>query len=150
MRVICVGAFLALAGCVSETTTPTPVGVGQPSGSMQDLLNAARAQNGLGPLREDARLSRSAKAHAQDMAANDFFGHVSSDGRSFDQRADAAGYSCARAENIAWGQRSEAAVMDAWMKSPGHRTNIMRDNVTEFGIGRSGDIWVQVFGRGGC
>ncbi|SLN22763.1 CAP domain-containing protein [Pseudooctadecabacter jejudonensis] len=155
MRFILIAAVAALAACASpsQPTTPpstgggTPVAV-QPSGSFMSLLNAARAENGRGPVREDSRLSASAQGHAQDMQTQDFFGHTGSNGSSFSDRARAAGYTCARAENIASGQRTPAQVMEAWMTSSGHRRNILLSDVTEFGIGRTANNWVLVLGRG--
>ena len=41
------------------------------------------------------------------------------------------------AENIAYGQRSPEAVMKIWLKSPGHRSNILNSSFTEIGCGMS-------------
>jgi uncharacterized protein YkwD len=54
-------------------------------------------------------------------------------------------------ENIAAGQTSAAAVMDAWMNSPGHRANILNCGYREIGVGlyRGGSMrfyWTQNFG----
>jgi uncharacterized protein YkwD len=38
-------------------------------------------------------------------------------------------------ENIAWGYRSGAAVVAAWMKSPGHRANIVNCRAKAQGVG---------------
>ena len=57
------------------------------------------------------------------------------------------------AENVAAGQRSPQSVVDSWMKSSGHRKNILNPKVTEIGVGyssvsrdRYGTYWTQVFG----
>lgn len=59
-------------------------------------------------------------------------------------------------ENIALGDFTSSQMMvNSWMKSPGHRTNILRNDFTETGIavgkgvfnGREQWIGVQVFGR---
>lgn len=148
-------ALVMATGCVSmTTTTPAPSGpapstqVGAPAGSMVSLLNAARAEQGLGGVREDAALSRAAIAHAQDMVANDYFSHDGLNGSHFTERAQAAGYGCAINENIAFGQQSEAEVMTSWMNSPGHRRNILSPRATEYGIGRVGTMWVLMMGSG--
>ena len=52
----------------------------------------------------------------------------------------------------AFGQRSAAKVLDSWMHSPGHRTNILNSNFTEMGAGYAVDrtgrpYYVQVFAR---
>lgn len=152
MRLLILCATLALAGCQSTTTSApvqsTPVAAVQSTGGMMALLNAERAGQGLRPLREDPRLSRAARAHAADMAAKGYFSHTGADGSRFYERAADAGYSCAIAENIAEGQRSEADVMTSWMGSAAHRRNILLPDTTDYGIGRVGNYWVQMFGRG--
>lgn len=157
MRNLVFVAALALWGCKTATTTGAAPGAAMSTPataaattSMAALLNAQRAQNGLSPVTEHARLSASARAHAREMATNGYFSHRGLNGSTFDQRAARSGYTCARAENIAEGQRSEAAVVTAWMGSAGHRRNILRSNVSEFGIGRVNNVWVLVMGRGGC
>lgn len=41
------------------------------------------------------------------------------------------------AENIAYGQKSPEQVMKSWLKSPGHRSNILNSNFKEIGCGMS-------------
>ena len=82
------------------------------------------------------------------MVRNDCFSCDGLNGSSFCDRARAAGYTCAVAENIAFEQRSEADVVAQWMTSSGHRRNILLDDATGFGIGRVGNIWVLMLGRG--
>jgi len=146
-------AALTLTGCVT-TTAPTAApsipasSVTAPAGSMTFLMNQARGAQGLSGVVENARLSRAAALHAQDMVAQDYFSHTGANGSRFTQRAQAAGYGCAIAENIAFGQMSEAEVMQSWMDSAGHRRNILLSNAREFGIGRSGTMWVMMIGSG--
>jgi len=142
-------AVVALAACqpTTQPTAPT-TNVVVPQGSIASLLNSQRAAQGLGPLRENANLSRSARAHAQDMVTHGYFAHQGRDGSSFADRARSAGYACPAAENIASGQRSEAEVMTSWMNSSGHRRNILLADATEHGLGRVGTMWVLVLGRG--
>lgn len=101
------------------------------------LINAFRAQNGLGPLARNAFLDRAAMAHARDMLARDYFSHISPDGVGPGERARAAGYDWARVlENIAAGQRTPRAVVDAWVASTdGHREAMLDPAVTELGVG---------------
>jgi uncharacterized protein YkwD len=56
-------------------------------------------------------------------------------------------------ENVAYGYPSGRAVVGAWMRSPGHRANILSTNYRRMGLAaRKGDNgrWyvAQVFGRG--
>jgi stress response protein SCP2 len=112
--------------------------------------NAQRARHRLPPLGVDARLAAAAHAHSADMVARGFFAHADPDGRNVDARVRAAGYPYrVVAENIAAGQPDAAAVVEAWMNSPGHRANILRPEVTQIGVGRAtggiGLHWTQVF-----
>lgn len=147
MRCLVLIVGLVLAGC--QTATPPPTAVAAPiAGSFTEMLNGERAANGLGSLVPDARLARAAQAHARDMVAQDYFSHEGANGSRFTDRARAAGYSCAAAENIAFGQRSEQAVLAEWMASPGHRRNILIRDAVQFGLGREGNMWVLMLGRG--
>ncbi|MFF1909335.1 CAP domain-containing protein [Kitasatospora sp. NPDC058218] len=115
-----------------------------------DLVNAQRAQHGCGPLTADPRLAAAAQGHSEDMAARNYFDHASPEGRHADYRIEATGYRWSSwGENIARGQKDPAAVMDAWMNSPGHRANILNCSFKEIGVGvktgSGGPWWTQVF-----
>lgn len=99
--------------------------------------NLQRLSNGLLPLRYNPHLRSAAYSHSQDMALNDFFDHVGSDGSTLVTRAQDAGYVgwTVLAENIAAGFSDPQAVVEAWMNSPGHRANILRSTVSEIGVG---------------
>ena len=131
------------------TTRPTPSGV---AGQILTLVNAQRAKAGCKAVTLDPRLTAAAAGHAQDMATHDYFSHTSRDGRTFVDRIRAAGYPVPRSENIAAGQPTVAAVMDAWMGSAGHRANILDCSPVAMGAasaqgGSDGIYWVQDFGR---
>jgi uncharacterized protein YkwD len=83
------------------------------------------------------------------MRDRNFFSHTNPDGLDPFARAARAGLT-ARAENIAYGQPDAAAVMDAWMNSPGHRANILDCSLTRLGVGvaegAGGPWWTQLFG----
>lgn len=98
-------------------------------------------------------LAASAHAHSTDMATNGFFAHTSRSGASPFDRMRAAGYSRRPlTENIAAGLDGPAAVVRAWLKSPGHCRAIMDARARELGVGRvegSGEYgvyWTQDFG----
>ncbi|MFI6739729.1 CAP domain-containing protein [Nonomuraea sp. NPDC050451] len=112
------------------------------------LTNQARAKKGCRPLIHDPRLHLAAERHSADMGANDRFTHNSSNGRTFDQRIKAAGFSfSSAAENIATGQPTAEAVMRDWLKSSGHRANILNCSFTHIGVGHNakGPSWTQDF-----
>ncbi|MFC5529775.1 CAP domain-containing protein [Cohnella yongneupensis] len=115
------------------------------------LTNQKRAQAGLPPCAgTDANLNRSARAKSEDMATQNYFAHDSPTYgdpfammRNFGVQYNSAG------ENIAMGQPTPQAVVDAWMNSPGHRANIMNGTFTHLGVGyvmKDGKAyWTQQF-----
>jgi len=111
------------------------------------LTNQRRREAGCRDLVPDARLTRAAQAHANDMHKNNYFEHVSRDGRRFEQRVRAAGYPRPGAENIAKGQTSAKQVVREWMASPSHRSAMLTCSFTTIGVARSGNYWVQEFGK---
>ncbi|MFI9816073.1 CAP domain-containing protein [Saccharothrix variisporea] len=116
-----------------------------------NLTNAERAAHGCPALGIDERLDKSARGHSEDMAAHNYFSHISQDGRTFADRIKAAGYPSPGAENIAAGQRTPEAVVKGWMESPGHRANILNCKLKTLGVGMArggsyGIYWTQNFG----
>jgi uncharacterized protein YkwD len=115
------------------------------------LVNAERAKAGCRALTVDSRLAAAARKHSADMVARHYFSHTTPSGTTFSQRIDAEGYRWSLVgENIAAGQRNATEVMKAWMKSPGHRANILNCQYRNIGIGvvqngRS-PVWTQDFG----
>lgn len=100
------------------------------------LVNQERAKQSCPALSSSPQLSAAAQAHSQDMALNNIFSHSGSDGSSPWARMTAAGYSFSMAaENIAAGQPTPAAVMDAWMNSAGHRSHILDCSLRDIGVG---------------
>ncbi|OKH25127.1 type I secretion protein [Hydrococcus rivularis NIES-593] len=126
-----------------------------------ELVNQERAKQGLRSLSLSQKLDAAADGHSGRMANGDFFSHVDpGNGSRPSDRATQAGYRWTTVgENIAAGQTSPEAVMQAWMNSSGHRANILNPNYTHLGVGYaylandSGRInyqryWTQVFGAG--
>ena len=112
------------------------------------LVNEIRKQNGLKELQTDWQLSRVARYKSQDMKNNNYFSHTSPTYgspfvlmKSFGISYKAAG------ENIAKGQKTPQAVVNAWMNSAGHRENILKASYTHIGVGyvASGNYWTQMF-----
>ncbi|TQR12299.1 CAP domain-containing protein [Psychrobacillus soli] len=113
-----------------------------------DLVNSERAKAGLQALQIDTKLTESAQAKSQDMKNKNYFSHTSPTyGSPFDQMKSLGIAYKSAGENIAMGQRSATEVMDAWMKSPGHKANIMNPSYTHIGVGLSdsGFYWTQQF-----
>lgn len=112
------------------------------------LVNEQRANYGLQPLTENWELSRVARYKSQDMVDNRYFSHTSPTYGSPFQMIRAFGLSFRTAgENIAYGQRTPQAVVNAWMNSSGHRANILNSSYTQIGVGyvADGNYWTQMF-----
>lgn len=121
------------------------------AGSGRDVVamtNTFRASNDLPALTPSPLLEAIAAAHGSDMRRNGFFSHQGSDGSTIGDRALRNGYNyCLIAENIAVGQRTAKRVTQAWIKSRGHRRNMLNSDVTEIGVIQAGKYWVMVLGR---
>ncbi len=108
------------------------------------LHNQIRKERNLRPLCVHPALQKAARAHSEDMIRRDYFSHDTKGGRTFDARLKAFGYdpegyrSYAIGENIAYGSGpygEPESIMKSWMKSDGHRRNILNDEFREIGIG---------------
>ncbi len=115
------------------------------------LVNQARQSSGLQPLQLDPRLSRSANAHAADMAARRFYAHVNPEGEGPAERQNRIAPLQWRAigENVDKDDPNADSVFRSWMASPNHRVNILRPNFTHIGLGvhMPSKHWVQVFAQ---
>lgn len=112
------------------------------------LVNEIRVKNGLKALATDWELSRVARYKSQDMVDNRYFSHTSPTYGSPYQMMKSFGLTYRSAgENIAYGQRTPPAVVNAWMNSSGHRANILNASYTKIGVGyvAQGNYWTQMF-----
>ena len=124
---------------------------------MLNMVNAVREQGctcgrkkmpPVAPLKWNGLLEKAAIAHAGDMAQNDHFDHVGTDGSEIDTRINRTGYKWKQiGENIAWGYDNVRETMIGWIKSPSHCQQMMSNKVTEMGASRNGKYWVQEFGK---
>jgi hypothetical protein len=149
---------LGLSLLITLSITPfvaSPVFAANSTGEVVDQINAIRIQNGLAPLIAVPQLNASAQSYASAMATGRFFAHAGPDGSTFSSRDEAAGYTnwTYLEENLAAGQPTVAAAVNAWMKSPAHRADLLSPRVTETGVGYVdltgspyGHYWVQEFG----
>jgi uncharacterized protein YkwD len=138
---------------VRPTATSAPAStdaVAAARAAILSLVNAQRASAGCHPLTASSSLDALAQAFSQDMAARGFFDHTDPDGRTPWDRAKARGITNLGGENIARGQATAQAVMDAWMNSSGHRANILNCDYKTLGVGihygAGGPWWTQDFG----
>lgn len=163
VAVLAVGAGLATSqDCRGEGP---PVSLRRLERQIHELVNRERQKQGLKPLELDPRLAEIARGHSEDMAKRNYFGHQSPEGLSPTDRGKIAGYPLRKklgrgyteglAENVFkgtlyrsmtrmlgltryhWMTESELAnkIVAGWMKSPGHRKNILTATYDKEGIG---------------
>jgi uncharacterized protein YkwD len=151
-------ALPAVAACGLAAASPAPAGAASPCGgsklpseltdatlrwSTVCLINAERTARGVRPLRLDRRLGTAARRHSQDMVAKRYFAHESRSGARFSARIARTGWMNGRGawsvgENIAWGSGTQAtprSIVAGWMRSAGHRHNILNAKFHVIGLG---------------
>lgn len=110
-----------------------------------ELVNAERRAVGLAPLALDASLTAAAQTRSQEVKTT--FGHTRPNGSSCFTVLDENNIPyCSAAENIAGKIQSPEKVVQAWMRSEGHRKHILDAEYTSIGVGYTeGGYWSQLF-----
>ncbi len=107
-----------------------------PERRLFELHNRARARRGLPRLCVHPALKRAAEAHSRDMIRRDYFSHdTKGKNESACERIRRFGYRyryCG--ENIGY-NRTPQRMFNAWMRSSGHRANILNRKYREVGVG---------------
>lgn len=148
------GGFpLALAATPEPVCSDDAVATkGRLEAALVQEVNIFRAANALPEVSPEPALSTAARQHGKDMAHTGRLSHTGNDGSDFTIRNQRAAYrGFARAENLAWGQRSPAAVVAAWADSSGHRRNMLLADITHIGTAVECDasgaaFWVMTVG----
>ena len=118
--------------------------------------NAQRKTTGLKTLAESDILSKAASDKLADMFAKDYWDHTGPSGETAWQFIDSEGYHYLLAgENLAKGFDNSTEAVEAWMKSPTHKANILNNRFTEIGVavgsgkiaGKATTLIVQLFGE---
>ena len=131
-----------------KTYTPTPKEHRQTASWVLHHTNRARQRQKLPPLRRYLALESAAQKHSNWMARNRHFSHNGHRGSKPHQRMSAESFrGSTTGENIYQfpSRRDQKKLaknlVDGWMKSPGHRTNILHSGFKYLGVGiaRSGD-----------
>ncbi|HET8863303.1 MAG TPA: CAP domain-containing protein [Solirubrobacterales bacterium] len=144
--------------CPDQEDLGAPAGVQEQA--MSCMVDFARRQAGLSELLDAPALAQSAEDKSLDVLRCDEFSHFAC-GRDFTFWMKETGYTSAPCwrvgENLAWGTGEYGSVRSifiAWMRSSGHRANILGD-FTESGLslhvgtleGQAGTrIWAEHFG----
>ncbi len=91
-------------------------------------------------------LNHAAYNHSNDMFEHQFLDHASSNGDTLVERMSSVDYSWrAVGENIAHNQNSIGQVIEDWLSSPGHCSNIMSADYTQTGVAQVNRYWTQVY-----
>ncbi|MEV6487149.1 CAP domain-containing protein [Actinoplanes sp. NPDC051633] len=146
---LAVPVLLTLPAPASAAPTYSPTGM--VSFELFTATNEAREKAGCPPLRADTELIVASIRQSRYMAVTRNFGHAGPGGSTFVTRARQAGYQQPAGENIAWGFRDPADVMQAWLASPAHRANILNCDARSIGAGvrlaeDGTPYYTQVFG----
>lgn len=117
---------------------------------MLAVCNEYRMLLGRRALRLDPDLTRSARGHSREMSTLGYFAHESPNAMNAtpSDRALRAGFDGSHiGENIARGRVSARATHGLWTISPPHHRNLLSDDWTHLGTGRSGEYWTANYGR---
>jgi uncharacterized protein YkwD len=141
--VLALPAGASAAACKGANSRPTARNLPAIRTATVCLLNKQRASHGLPRLRQQRVLAKVAKRYSRLMVRQGFFSHVSPSGSTMVGRVRRTRYlrgvrSWSLGENLAWGagrSASPAQIVRAWMRSPGHRANILDGTFREIGIG---------------
>lgn len=116
-------------------------------------INRTRADHGLRPVSYNDRLARAAHDHACTNARAGRISHTGPGGTRPGHRAHRAGYDYRIvAENLGLGFHGAQQAMFYWMRSPGHRDNVLKPQVDEAALGlvrteRGQLTWVLLLGK---
>lgn len=130
--------------CQGAGTVPTSRNTSRVRHATLCLVNRERTKRGRRALKRNRTLERVATRYTKRMVSEDFFDHVAPDGSDLTHRIRRTSYlkgSWKRwsiGENIAWGMGALGTpkeIVAGWMKSPGHRRNILDRRFREAGFG---------------
>ncbi len=108
-----------------------------------DLINAARADEGLKPLARNSMMDALALQHSKDMNAARLLSHDGFQTRAKEIMGELAASHVG--ENVAVGYSSASAFVEGWLGSEGHRHNIMNASFARTGIGYFDGYATQIF-----
>ncbi len=159
---VAVAIVVAPCGAVAEAPVPAGGGEGIELGPpattrveieqrLFELVNRERAAHGRAALHWDERAHGFARAHAADMAGGGYVGHRAPDGAALVVRVERAGVSAWTTRENVGHAGGPGEVHLAFLRSPGHRANLLADDVTHGAVGVApdprapGDFYVTEF-----
>lgn len=144
-----IGAALAIAlAAVAAAAPGASAAPRAPAAALSSLessvlvdINTFRAQHHLAKLHLSGALTRAARAHSTQMAADGYFAHESADGSAFWKRiqsfyGSSRGQYWSVGENLLWASPDVDAshALQLWLASPEHRKNLLTPRWREIGI----------------
>lgn len=111
------------------------------------LINAQRAAASVPPLALNQQLSATAQTFAQEMAQRGFFDFQTPEGEALTGRARRDGYPGQAVPAILRGYTNPESALDAWLKSPQNRANLLDAQFNQLGVGVAESRWVLLLGN---
>ena len=110
------------------------------------MVNNERQKQEISKLQVDTALTKVAREHCEDMFKRGYFSHNTPEGYTpFDRMTEADISFVAAGENLALAPNADLA-MDGFMKSEGHRENILSSEFGKIGVGViDGGIYGEMF-----
>ena len=135
LRVLISLGVFALAAIVTQSAQKVEA-FDSSTHALLGLINAYRAEHGLGPLAFSDKLTEIAAWKVNDMALNDCFSHADSLSRDPFQRMTAMGWSryTLRGENLAAAASTPEEVLYVWQGSPTHNAVLLEPRFELVGI----------------
>ena len=130
LALVAAGLAGLLAGCDGDaTSSATPESPAQVAADLESLTNAARADQGLAPYEHSDCAASAAVDRATALVGKDELTHAAMTDVLLGCRVSIAG------ENLSRSAKPAADVVDAWLHSSGHRSNILDQQYTAMGVG---------------
>ena len=152
------------SGQLQPAARGTPVNLTGVEAAIVDLTNDIRRRNGLAMLLVDGIGRDVARGHSADMLNRNYFSHTDPEGRTLKERLPANLATRRWGENIWTGRGYDPRqvhdlaqmIMAGWMKSPGHRENILTPGYTHLGVGvmfknqeiKAAQVFIGIAGAG--
>lgn len=133
------------SACADANLAPTTSNGVQVQAATLCLINRERTSRGLVAVRLNGQLRKVADQYSQQMVTHSFFAHIGYDGSTVRSRiSKGTKYLSSRVsqwslgENLYWGSgelSTPQQTVQAWMHSPGHRSNLLNKTFRDIGIG---------------
>ncbi len=143
---VLLGLFIIATGFVGRAEAQ-----GSPASDILQLVNQVRAEYGLSGVTHNPALAAAAQNHANFIAQNAIYSHIGINGSTWQDRAEAAGYTGYAGENLVGGtQLTPQQGVIWWRNSAVHFSNMLNPRWTEagvgFAVGNGQNFYVMVFG----